>query len=486
MKIFLKRFAAAACALVCVLALTGAWVGVRLCADAGTYGLTDIEGDRAYMDGISVSMRLADAAHTQHMTLENGALSHSYEYVAPFETPSGISFYPSQAFVEDENAAVKTETSTTLESSDETYELWVTRLTHTADSARISASLDRYDHGHGTVDQWAQVVTDVTVRGENYPFEFNLERETTVYKNQKSAQGESLPDTTSETPFSYTESAVGPVSDLGYSVASLYAETPDGTVYFTPSLMPYYGGTSAIYRIDEWGSHAYYSEPTTMADGYACYPDYNARALGSVTKLVEFPVDGRELRTVALDVAGGRLCLLLVVDGTLTLRTYSMEGVLEYEVPLFEMSPELQYDSVLFSRESGGATTLCYSLKDPAYNSYSNAPKNDAILFCVQLAEKAELMSVITGRNDVMHAAFIGGHWVLAETEDIEDLSNNYYMPQRHYISVLDTEGSTLYRGEVVTDAPQDMLQYYIVTGTERPSEYTVSRWLYFDEISEG
>jgi hypothetical protein len=87
--------------------------------------------------------------------------------------------------VEDENADVKAEASTTLEESDEDFELWVTRMKRAARSARISVAIEQNNAGAShTETRVAQVVTDVTVSGEGYPFTFTLMRETIIYKNQ--------------------------------------------------------------------------------------------------------------------------------------------------------------------------------------------------------------------------------------------------------------------------------------------------------------
>jgi len=484
MKSFFKKYAVPIVAVVCVLALCGAWTGVRLSANAGTYRLDDIEGDRAYLDGIRIDMSLFDTAHTQSITLDNGMLSHSYEYTLPFHPHPESSYTGWQSFAEAEDAHVKVEMATTLTDTGEDYELWTTHMTRSADKANVSVSVERIKSGPV---YWAQVVTGVTVSGEGYPFTFNLEREATVYTNQTTAQGDPLPDTTNETPFSYTQTEVDPVSQMGYSSEPLVAEAEDGTVYFTPSLMPYYGGTSAIYRVDEWGGSGYAEEPA-MLDGYPTYSDYNARSAGNVAKLASFPVDGHQLRTVALDVVGDRLCLLLVADGTLTLRVYGLDGAFEHELPLFEMNPELTRTSTLFTNESGSSIMLCYYLQDPGYASYWDAPpESGPKLLCVRLDDTAELMSVLTGHDTLVRAAFIGSHWVLTETEYVDySYGDSSMIPQRHYISVLDVSGAVLYRGEIVTDQHEDEIQDFVQSGAEPPYDLFVCRWLSFDDITEG
>ncbi len=483
MKRFFRKYAVPVIAVVCVLALSGAWTGVRLSADAGTYRLDDLEGDRAYLNGVRIDMALSDAAHTQHITLDSGTLSHSCSFTSPLAASDPVLFSNSQMFVESPGATVQESTETTLQSSGEDYAVWITQLTRKTDEARVSVQLLR--HGANSPSQWAQVVTDVTVSGDGYPFEFTLERETTVYTNQHTAQGDPLPDTTSESPFDYAGTSVGPASEMGYSTGPLTAEAPDGTVYFTPSLMPYYGGTSAIWRVDEWITDRGITEASATVDGYPCFPDSNALPWGTVSTIAEFPAEN--LRTVALDVVNDHLCLLLMADGTLTLRVYGLDGTFEHELPLFDMDPELSRTSTLFTNESGGSVMLCYYLQDPAYASYWDAPpESDPQLMCIRLGDTTELVSVLTGRDTLVRAGYVGGHWVLTETAHMDGLVTEQPIPERHYISVLDASGAVLYRGEIMTDQYEDEIQYYVSTGTETADDFSVSRWLTFEEIMEG
>lgn len=475
MRVFLKKYSAAACALLCVLILAGAWTFARTAADAGTYRLDDVEGSRAYLNGIRVDMQLADAAHTQHIKLVDGALSHSYEYTIPFLTSPESSYSTYQSFVEAKNANVEVQTSTNLTESGENYELWTTRLTRTADTAQVSVAIN-------SEECWIQVVTDITVSNTSHPFVFSLESESTVDKGQTTAQGEPLPDTTSQTPFSYVYSEElnsGYEAESGYN-QPLFAEAADGTVYFTPALRPYHGGTSAIYCIDAWGSYEY-SEESSMVDGYLCYSDDNAMAVGSVSVVASFPTE--ELYTVALNVVNDKLCLLLIADGMLTLRVYSLDGTMQYEIPLFLMDFGQGINSTLFSNESGGTTMLCYYVQDGSVHSNLNEPKFQPVLFCIRLSENAELISTINPKSMVTRATFIGDRWVLAETEYLDVPFSLIF--ERNFISVLDVSGATLYRGEVVTDAYQDEIQNYISFDTGRPEEYTVSRWLVVESILE-
>ena len=488
MKRFWKRFAVPFIAVTCALMLAGAWAGVQLSANAGTYRLDSLEGDTAYLNGVRIEMQLADTAHTQHITLNGSKISHSYAYSSPFKTADYPLFNSSQTFVEDPGADVQVKTTRWREDSGDYYEEWITRKSRSADTVRESVAINKNGTGYDYFDlPWVQVVTDITVHDAGHPFVFNFDQDTTIYKGQTSADGSPLPDTASEMPYSSSGSELTNGDyDTETGNTPLVVTAPDGTVYFTPELRPYHSGSSAIYRLDEWGRNDNTEEPV-MIDGNLTYSDTNAKNVGKVTKLAAFPVDGHQLRTVSLNMAGDRLCLLLVVDGMMTLRVYGLDGTLQNETALFRAGPYNAFDCTLYTNKSGGDTMLCYYLQDPAYGFYQDPPQeSESTLFCVRLGEKAEFKSSLTGRNSVMRAAYIGSRWVLAESENAEGLFSSENPPSdRYFVSILNAAGATMYRGEVITDAPEDEIQSYISTGDESNDELTVSRWLQIDDITE-
>jgi hypothetical protein len=219
-----------------------------------------------------------------------------------------------------------------------------------------------------------------------------------------------------------------------------------------------------------------------------------------VTQVVSFPVEGRDIQTGALDVVDDKLCLLLVEDGTLWLRVYLRDGTLQHETALMQISPDsdTQY-YMLYANKSDGSTMLCYHLCNV---TTADMKTEEQMLLCVELGEKATLRSVITPRDGVLRAAFIGGRWVVVEYNTTVTVNWPTSAPVYHYVSVLDDAGQTLYRGEIVTDAAEDVRQYYEIIGWEGTVEwyqepyitdrygygadYTLTRGLYCDEISEG
>ena len=496
MKKWFVRHAVLFCALVCVLILAAIWMCLRFSADSGTYRLDDMAGETAYLDGITINMCLEDAAHAQYITVDNGVLSHKYQYTMPLYRQDLTYYITNQSFVEHEDADVKVETNTELANSGADFETWLTRMTRTADLARISVSIETAG-GSGDIG-WAQVVTDVTVRDESYPFVFGMEREKEIYKNQRSANGDPLPDSISEIPFYYTNTEIHNndyVVEMDNAVYNepLYTQAPNGTVYFTPALRSYHGGTSAIYRVDKWGGYGYTEEPV-MVDDYEVYCMYAAKPVGEVTAVASFPASA--LRTVAFDTVDDRLCLLLIENGELILRVYDMEGTLEYETPLFEYSPRYGIQYELYTNKDDDSTMLCYQMRDGfAYDPETGEQlgmefSQDKRMFCVELGEKAELRSVIVGRDPTMRCAFIDGHWAVVEAaRHFFDMNEHpLYSPTIYYISILDDEGKALYQGELVTDAGEDMIQFYLSNENNvfEYGKYTTNRGLYCEDIKEG
>lgn len=54
---------------------------------------------------------------------------------------------------------------------------------------------------------------------------------------------------------------------------------------------------------------------------------------------------------------------------------------------------------------------------------------------------------------------------------------------------MLDAAGVTLYRGEIITDAAEDIMLYDPTddsSGMYLNGSFAVNRWLYIDDISEG
>lgn len=463
MKAFFEKYAVMISAAVCVLALAGVWLGIRFSADAGTYELKDVSGDAAVLDDLIVGMELTDAAHTQHLTLDSGELAHTFDYQMPFMSDQYEGYDLDQCYVEHEDADVQVNIESKLESEDESYEAWVSHMTRQTDRVRVFVELGHYTSGH---DKHIEVVTDVTVYDEDSPFVFNLASDKYVYKGQVSREGEPLPDEINETPY----------SDIGTDVlkdqyawedidsSELVAEDENETVYFTPALRPYHGGKSAIYRVDEWNEYGSYALEPSLLDGKHLY--YNGLDVpsGQVTPVAVFPADN--LKTLRLDVVDGRLCLLLVADGMMTLRVYEMDGTLAGELPIVKMSPQRNVSAVMAVNKSGGKPMLCYRIVDAAANDEAGNERGEGMLFCVELGDTAILRSMIKDRELLLGYAFADGKWVLLDTvRDMPRVEEQHgYFPDKYMLSVADERGGLLYQGEIVTDAMEDRRAWYEMT----------------------
>ncbi len=472
MKAFIARYEVVISALLCLLVIAGAWLGMRLSADAGTYALKDIAGDASQLDDLVIQMTLSDGAHTQHITVDEGELNHTFEYLPPIK-----SYYPektrsfSQYYTEHEDADVVMEMDTRLEDVYEKYESWVTHMRRAADFVRVSAEISRNTIESIYSDR-VQVMTDVTVYDESHPFVFKYESYKDVYKQNLSAQGEARPIEPGVSPYEYMGmdyKKTQYTNEEYYVSADLSTQDENGTVYFTPALSPLYGGTSAIYRVDEWGSYVNMIEPSLMDGKYEYYNDTQV-PYGSVTPVVTFPVDGHAMRTLRLDVVDGRLCLLLVADGMLRLRVYDMDGALLNEVQIAKMSPQRELVGNIYIIDSKGSKMLCYHLSDIyVYDEETGeAIQSDEedMLFCIELGEQTRLRSVLAVQPLLKGCAFVDSRWVLLETGRSEDeiQAEHFYYPNHDYLSILDEEGAVLYRGEVVTDTKDDITPSYQLT----------------------
>lgn len=495
MKKWMKRHAVPVCVLLCIAILISVFISIRVSADAGNYEIRDIEGNASFLDGVTASMVLQDSAHVQNLTLRNGEMEHEYEYTMPIPIRSyhGISMLCSQEFVEHEDADVQMTINTQMEESNDTLNLYTRLMRRTADKVRVSVRLEK-DDDRNMVS--VQVITDVTVQDDSHPFVFNLMQEITEYKNQITPEGEPMESEPTSFPFDGNGKEItDPRYQSDAEILPLYTEDKYGRVYFTPSLLPYHGGQSAIYLVNEWGGS--FTQEPIQKDGYEYYPWYEEIPVGSITKIATFPVDGHELRTVSLDVVDDRLCLLLVVDGMLTMRVYGLDGALQSETALFNYNIDYTTRPRLYTNKSGKSTMLCYRIVHLIYDADADAyvwddalrDESDDILFCVELGKTVELRSVLAGHEALDRAAYIDRRWVLFESAPgARDEMHPAYTPIRYLLSVLDDRGETLYLGEIVTDINEDDVQYYMAEGEEwyrsNPG-YTTHRWLYCDWITE-
>lgn len=487
MKKRMTRHAAPLCALLCVMILVSVFISIRVSVDAGNYEIRDIEGNTSFLDDVTARMVLQDSTHKQYLTLSNGEIGHTYEYIMPIKERRDESVDYSQQFVEHEDADVLVTSETNLEDTSDAYDIYVTQLKRAADKVRVSVLLGKVKH-YPSSDKvkTVQVITDVTAEDSNHPFVFNYLQDIEHYKK---SEGDAIKDQTDIRPF---EDIGMKVTNKKYTEESwrntpLHAEDDHGTMYFTPALQPFHGGQSAIYRVNAWNTGDVSTEPVEK-DGAEYTPAYAEIPLGSVTEIVTFAVD--DLRTVKLDIVDDRLCLLLAVDGMLTLRVYNMDGVLEHELPLFDYDADSTAKSELYTNESGSSTMLCYQLSQSlGENTDEDLNNINEYLFCVELNETAQLKSVITPPQLLLRAAYIKNRWILIETKpDAQDVQHPAYAPLRYYISALDNKGQRLYLGEIKTDAWEDEIQYYMAQDDEwskHNTYYIDKRMLTCDILTE-
>lgn len=499
MKKRIIQHAVPICILLCVAILAGSFIILNAHAGAGTYKINDIKGDADYLHGVAADIVVGDIAHDQYISLRSGELSHEYEYILPISTYRATRYSTSQNYVEHEDADVNVTTNTHLEDTSEEHDFYITEMRREADKVRLSIMLEMIDYNHRRTDvKMAQVVTDVVIQDDSKSFVFNLMQEKEVYKNQTTPEGEPAEDVTSTLPFDSNGIEVhsDDYDDPDYD-KPLYAQDTYGTMYFTPSLRPFHRGESAIYRVDEWVEE--FSQEPIEKDGFEYFPWYSEIKLGSVTKVAEIPIDGHEMRTVHLSVIDNRLCLLFIIDGTLTIQVYGMDGTLQSEMPLFDLDVNPKMHVTLYTNPSQDSTMLCYHLisamkqkeNDEEAGADVTNDNQDNILICVELCDTVKLRSKLV-RSPLIHAGYIEDRWVLVESIPDMPMYNTPerpgYTPIINIISVLDDAGNTLYSGEIVTDAYEDTIQYYTATGQqwyEQNPNNTMRRWMDCNMITE-
>lgn len=451
MKAFIRRHIAPLCLLLSITVLLAAFLGVRLSADAGTYALVHRSGDAAALSELSIRMVLGDDRHEQYITLNGGTLTHRFSAVPSYANTPVTVYMPSQDFTEDPDADVRAEVSTFLNSQYERQETLRDVMTRHADRARLSMELNKPGTGRS---QTVRILTGLYVQDDAHPFVSTFERFRYRYAPGE-AGGESREDVGAYDELSFE------MPDTRYQIDGgraydLIATDAQGRVYFTPAVLPGMQGESAVYRVEEWSKYDYSTQPA-YRDGYEYSLPYAAAERGKAAKIASFPV--QDTRMLRLDIAEDRVCLLSIEGGTLTFRAYTIDGTPIAQTPLFALDPDTSYSTGLHSNRDGDSAMLCYALYTRDETGYSILHT----LACVELtSSSATLRSRIKPDFDFIDNAFFGGRWALLRIEAGRDgKQDSLYSPLRYTLELLDADGGSLYAGEIVTDAPEDQLQYY-------------------------
>ena len=452
MKALIRRHIMPLCLLLCSTVLLGAFLFVRLRADAGNYALVQKFGDVAQLNDLRIQLVLGDGRHEQYITLDGSTLTHRFSAVPPYADTSASTYYASQDWTEDPNADVRTKVNTVTDESAQDHSTLRDVMTRQADRARLSMELSKSITGSA---QAVHVLTDLYVQDDAHPFISTFER--FRYRYPGDAGGDIRED-------------VGPYEELSFEMPDarlqngsgraydLIATDTRGRVYFTPAVLPAMRGECAVYRVQEWSKYGYSVEPARR-DGYEYNLPYAATERGKISKLASFPA--ADTTTLRLDIVEDRICLLSIEGGMLTLRAFTMDGTLIAQTPLFSIDPNIPYSTGLSSNADGDSSMLCYALYTLGETGmYSKL----CFLSCVELtSSSAVLRSHIKPQSDLIDHAFFGGRWALLRIENAgsDGRQDSLYTPLRYTLELLDANGNSLYAGEIVTNAPEDYLQYY-------------------------
>ena len=452
MKAFIRRHIAPLCLLLSVMVLFAAFLGVRLRADAGTYALVQKSGDAAQLNDLAIRLVLEDPQHEQHITIGGGVLTHRFSALPPYADTTVTTYMLDQDFTEDPDANVRADVTTFLDSRDERQETLRDVMTRRADRARLSMELTKTGPGKS---QTVHILTDLYVQDDAHPFVSTYERFRYRYSPGE-AGGEIREDAGAYDELRFEMPDTRYQIDGGRAYGLVATDT-QGRAYFTPAVLPGMRGECAVYRVEEWSKYNYSTQPA-YRDGYEYHLPYAATERGKVSKLASFPA--QDTTMLRLDIVEDRVSLLSIEGGMFTFRAYSIDGGLIAQTPLFALDPDTSYLTVLHSNRDGDASMLCYALytRDEAGYSTLNS------LACVELtASSAVLRSRIRPEFDFIDNAFFGGRWALLRIESAgrDGRQDSLYSPLRYTLELLDADGKSLYAGEIVTDAPEDQLQYY-------------------------
>ncbi len=181
----------------------------------------------------------------------------------------------------------------------------------------------------------------------------------------------------------------------------------------------------------------------------------------SVTVLTEIKYDAKPTEFVYVhedESVDGMLCLLLIENGELTLKIYTLEGELLRKTEMGNYAVKSKpWTELSVTRD--GASILCYRL-DPqnVYDAAQNVDEAEASLYALDLQTGA-LLSSLADEWHCFDFGFAQGRWLLS-TQGVPRIQSASISAYDARFLVLGAKGEALCSFDIFTDAWQDQLSY--------------------------
>jgi len=447
---FIKRNLALILLIIPSIIIISAFAYVFAKRDDITFYLKDIRGDKSALSDITIAGVLQDQYHGQHFEIKNGEVNHHFEYYDKTSDAlepavnyvNGISsgdlvynFQNNYKITPDADTKVTSTESTTygdLQNGDYSIE----ERTIVSNKVEFIAEIRvRHKDWEKNIDKnHFSIHTGVVLEGDGFEYEFTE----TVEKQ---------PDGTEH--ILYRGSSINTLAinnnNLGKCMALL-----EGKLYFTiPTTKECYG-ENGIFVVDEYE--------------YWWEADVEGREIGKGRKIVRLNLDEHNIDVMGLEAVNEQLVLIMMIDNILTLRTYDKEGNFIDEISFEDIDMQTTGTTNIYPMNYEAfinGNILNLSLNKSSYGS-SQAKALISVEIGDEIKEKHKIHDLDFNNEITQHYNIYAKDdklYIVTSVQNPNENNKSQYdvLRPRHFIIMVYENSDLLYKGELVTDADEDL-----------------------------
>jgi hypothetical protein len=409
--------------------------------DNGTIRIKTIAGDKRALNGTVVSGVLRDKYHGLEFTIDNGKVSKEFKSYDRFSDNNqnssvGISnniIMDGKQYYYNLESEVAPDAHKDISESHSEPEK--------GPDANVVAQPENYTEYVTRADK-VKLFVNISIMGKNTENNIRYDTGVTIESKYK----DFVFKETYQRGGSNTGAMLTELSSTVFPVRSDRSEAftfINNKMYFTVLTDKVASGDNGIFRVDNWGN----------------WPNWgNKLENGKVKRLATFNLDKYNTEVLSLKNVNGRLVLIMLVDGRLTFRAYNPEtGDILDELKLDGDSWKDQTHSYQVFVDKD----MVIITSNEKLHSIVSVKLDES--FTLEQNVKALDMDGENSPNYYKHAAVVNGKLFifcyLTKTSD-NDMSFENLRPQHYIMYVYDKArpyGKLLFKGEIVSDADQDM-----------------------------
>lgn len=409
--------------------------------DDVTFYLKDIKGDQAALNDITIAGVLQDRFHGQYFEIKEGKVNHRFKYFntsSDFVEPSvnyinGISSGDlAYWFQNSYEVTPDADTKTTTSKRDVYSEHIVEERTISANKVELFAEIRvRHKDLKSTIENDSfSINTGIIVEADEFEYEI-IE---TVGK---------LPDGTEYTMSRWvTMKELLPINNDNLSNCMTLL---DGKIYFVVPTTKKCSGENGIFIVDEF--EAWWRESAENGQ---------RKKVGKGRKIVKIDLNDHNIDVLGLEAINEQLVLTMLVDNFLTLRTYDKYGNFIDEICLEDIDMHMIGNSPIVYESFINGNILNLSLN---IGSYGSAQAH--ALVSVEIGDKIKEKHIIQ-KPDFINE--VTQHYNIYEKDNklyiitnVQSLTENSILRPGRFIIMVYENAKLLYKGELVTDADEDL-----------------------------